>query len=94
MTRIDTDKYPNLAPLQALCDQQRAIAVMKRYGCYVVPMEFDGQFLWRLRDKDGYDFPLAWSLELDNRGDFATPEAALLAAGEYLDSQQGKDGGE
>lgn len=92
---IDPTKHPNLAPLQAAIDQARAIEVMKRYGCYVLPMEFgDGSFRWLLRTKDAYDFPLAWLLELDNQGAFPTPEAALVAAGEYLDSQQGKDGGE
>lgn len=91
MTRIDTDKYPNLAPLQALCDQQRAIAVMKRYGCYVVPMEIHGGFRWQLRTKQVWDFPSAWLMWLPNRGYFRSPEAALLAAGEYLDAQ-GKEG--
>lgn len=69
-------------------DQQRAIEVMKRYGCYVIPWEADGQFSWHLRDKDGFNFdPNELCVA------FPTPEAALLAAGEYLDAQ-GKERGE
>lgn len=76
--------------------QERAIEVMKRCGCYVVPMEFgDGSFRWLLRTRDACDFPIGWKMTHgDMYGAFPTPEAALLAAGEYLDSQQGKDGGE
>lgn len=82
MTRIDPDKHPNLAPLQALCDQQRAIAVMKRYGCYVVPrFNVRKETVWTLRDRNGQYYPGDLGLV------FSSPEAALVAAGEYLDSQ-------
>ena len=88
MTRIDTDKYPRLKPLQDAADATRAIDVMKRHGCYVVP----GDGGWRLRTKDGYDFPLGWLLEQPRHGTWDTPEAALLAAGEWLDARE--EGGE
>lgn len=73
--------------------QERAIEVMKRYGCYVVPRyEFSSKRIestphWIVRTRDGYDMPLSWSLERADRGVFDSPEAALIAAGEYLDSQ-------
>ena len=49
MTRIDTDKYPRLKPLQDAADAIRAIDVMKRHGCYVAPNGPE----WELYDRHG-----------------------------------------
>mgnify|MGYP000889837910 FL=1 len=84
MTNINPNNTPSLAPLHAALCQLRAMQVMHRYRCYVVP----GPDGWRVRNCHGYDMPWSWSLNRDDRGVFDTPEAALLAAGEYLERKE------